>query len=156
MDTMETAVLAGGVALVAFVLWFFFGARKRTAAQVGDGGSDGTGEIGIVGVQVGEDLTLGEGKTFGDGIGGTSVRLRNETNEFRVERGVTREDFEGSIGGPAIEYDVFEIRIVLPHDTLDGFHEKFLRVETRSHYRYGEGFRSHLELAGRRLGRLAL
>ena len=38
MDTMEAAVLAGGVALIAFVLWFFFGARQRTAAQLGDGG----------------------------------------------------------------------------------------------------------------------
>ena len=38
MDTMEAAVLAGGVALIAFVLWFFFGARTRTAALVGDGG----------------------------------------------------------------------------------------------------------------------
>ena len=38
MDTMEAAVLAGGVALIAFVLWFFFGARTRTAAQLGDGG----------------------------------------------------------------------------------------------------------------------
>ena len=38
MDSVETAVLAGGIALIVFVLWFFFGARARTAADVGEGG----------------------------------------------------------------------------------------------------------------------
>ena len=38
MDTAEILVIIGGVALVAFVLWYFFGERERTAARVGAGG----------------------------------------------------------------------------------------------------------------------
>ena len=38
MDTAEIFVTAGGVALIAFILWFFFGPRKATAARVGGAG----------------------------------------------------------------------------------------------------------------------
>ena len=38
MDSTEIAVVLGGVALIAFVLWYFFGERERVAARtVGDG-----------------------------------------------------------------------------------------------------------------------
>ena len=32
MDTAEILVAVGGVALIAFILWFFFGAREATTA----------------------------------------------------------------------------------------------------------------------------
>ncbi|HEV2762336.1 MAG TPA: cupredoxin domain-containing protein [Pyrinomonadaceae bacterium] len=38
MDTAEILVIVGGVALVAFVLWYFFGERERTSARVVEGG----------------------------------------------------------------------------------------------------------------------
>ena len=38
MDSIETIVLVGGVAAVAFVLWYFFGPKQRVAAAVGDAG----------------------------------------------------------------------------------------------------------------------
>jgi plastocyanin domain-containing protein len=38
MDTSEIAVVVGGVAAIAFVLWYFFGPRERVAASVGTGG----------------------------------------------------------------------------------------------------------------------
>jgi plastocyanin domain-containing protein len=38
MDTSELIVLVGGVAAIAFVLWFFFGERERVEATVGVGG----------------------------------------------------------------------------------------------------------------------
>jgi plastocyanin domain-containing protein len=38
MDTAEIVVTAGGVALIGFILWFFFGPRKATAARVGGAG----------------------------------------------------------------------------------------------------------------------
>jgi plastocyanin domain-containing protein len=34
MDSIEIAVVAGGVAAVVFVLWYFFGERERAAAEV--------------------------------------------------------------------------------------------------------------------------
>lgn len=34
MDTTEIIVIIGGVAAIAFVLWYFFGEREATAAQV--------------------------------------------------------------------------------------------------------------------------
>ncbi|HEX8845434.1 MAG TPA: cupredoxin domain-containing protein [Pyrinomonadaceae bacterium] len=34
MDSIEIAVIIGGVILVAFVLWYFFGERERVAAKV--------------------------------------------------------------------------------------------------------------------------
>jgi plastocyanin domain-containing protein len=34
MDPMEIFVLGGGVALIAFVLWYFFGEREATAAEL--------------------------------------------------------------------------------------------------------------------------
>ena len=39
MDTMEILVVVGGVALIAFVLWYFFGERERAAAMVGESGT---------------------------------------------------------------------------------------------------------------------
>lgn len=33
MDTAQIAVTVGGVALVGFILWFFFGPRRATAAR---------------------------------------------------------------------------------------------------------------------------
>lgn len=38
MDTAQIAVTGGGVALIGFILWFFFGPRGATAARAGDGG----------------------------------------------------------------------------------------------------------------------
>ena len=38
MDTSEIFVLVGGVAAMAFVLWYFFGPQERVAAAVGSGG----------------------------------------------------------------------------------------------------------------------
>ncbi len=38
MDTAEIFVTIGGVALIAFILWFFFGPRTATAARVGGAG----------------------------------------------------------------------------------------------------------------------
>ena len=38
MDTTEIAVVIGGVALVGFVLWYFFGERERVGAKAGEGG----------------------------------------------------------------------------------------------------------------------
>lgn len=39
MDTSEILVIVGGVGAVAFVLWYFFGARQAVAATVGQGGA---------------------------------------------------------------------------------------------------------------------
>ncbi|MCY7376333.1 MAG: cupredoxin domain-containing protein, partial [Pyrinomonadaceae bacterium] len=39
MDTTEILVVIGGVALIAFVLWYFFGEREAAAATVGEGGT---------------------------------------------------------------------------------------------------------------------
>lgn len=39
MQPLEIAVLVGAVVLIALVLWFFFGTRKRTAAAVTDTGT---------------------------------------------------------------------------------------------------------------------
>lgn len=33
MDTAEILVTTGGVALIAFILWFFFGPKKPPAAR---------------------------------------------------------------------------------------------------------------------------
>lgn len=38
MDTTEILVLGGGIAAIAFVLWYFFGERERVAAQTGSTG----------------------------------------------------------------------------------------------------------------------
>ena len=38
MDTAQIAVTVGGVALVGFILWFFFGPRGATAARQTEGG----------------------------------------------------------------------------------------------------------------------
>jgi plastocyanin domain-containing protein len=38
MDTTEIVVIVGGVALIALVLWFFFGERESVAAVVTDEG----------------------------------------------------------------------------------------------------------------------
>ena len=38
MDATEIAVVAGGVAVILFVLWYFFGERERVAAEVGESG----------------------------------------------------------------------------------------------------------------------
>lgn len=38
MDSTEIAVVIGGIACVAFVLWYFFGERERVAATVGERG----------------------------------------------------------------------------------------------------------------------
>ena len=41
MDTTEIAVVVAGVALVALVLWYFFGERERVAARTsGDGAQE--------------------------------------------------------------------------------------------------------------------
>ena len=39
MDTTEILVIIGGVALIAFVLWYFFGEREAAAATIGSGGT---------------------------------------------------------------------------------------------------------------------
>ena len=39
MDTTEILVVLGGIALIAFVLWYFFGEREATAATVGESGA---------------------------------------------------------------------------------------------------------------------
>lgn len=44
MDPAELGVLAGGVLLTAFILWYFFGTREAVAA---DAGSSGVQEIKI-------------------------------------------------------------------------------------------------------------
>ena len=38
MDTTQWVVTVGGVALAAFILWFFFGPRAAVAAHAGAGG----------------------------------------------------------------------------------------------------------------------
>ncbi len=38
MDTAEIFVIVGAAALIAFVLWYFFGEREAVAASVTDGG----------------------------------------------------------------------------------------------------------------------
>ena len=38
MDASEILVLVGGVAAIAFVLWYFFGERRAVAAAVGEAG----------------------------------------------------------------------------------------------------------------------
>lgn len=38
MDSTEIIVVAGGVALIALTLWYFFGEREAIAATVGEGG----------------------------------------------------------------------------------------------------------------------
>lgn len=38
MDASEIAVVIGGIAAIAFVLWYFFGERKKTTAAVGERG----------------------------------------------------------------------------------------------------------------------
>lgn len=45
MDAAQIAVTAGGAALIALILWFFFGARRATAAR--DGGT-GVQEVEVV------------------------------------------------------------------------------------------------------------
>ncbi len=39
MDTTEILVVIGGVALIVFVLWYFFGEREAAAATVGESGT---------------------------------------------------------------------------------------------------------------------
>jgi plastocyanin domain-containing protein len=38
MDTAEIGVVVGGIAAIAFVLWYFFGEREATAATVDERG----------------------------------------------------------------------------------------------------------------------
>jgi plastocyanin domain-containing protein len=38
MDSTQIAVIVGGLAAIAFVLWYFFGERQRTAASVTEAG----------------------------------------------------------------------------------------------------------------------
>ncbi|MCE9565873.1 MAG: cupredoxin domain-containing protein [Planctomycetes bacterium] len=38
MDASEVSVIIGGIAAIAFVLWYFFGERERVAAIVDSGG----------------------------------------------------------------------------------------------------------------------
>jgi plastocyanin domain-containing protein len=38
MDSIEIGVMAGGVALIAFVLWYFFGERESVDAQTNESG----------------------------------------------------------------------------------------------------------------------
>ena len=38
MDATEIAVVSGGCALIAFVIWYFFGEREQVAAEVDVGG----------------------------------------------------------------------------------------------------------------------
>ena len=38
MDTSEIGVIVGGVALIAFILWYFFGEREKAVAAEGAGG----------------------------------------------------------------------------------------------------------------------
>lgn len=38
MDAMEIIVVIGGIGLIAFVLWYFFGEREATAAVVNETG----------------------------------------------------------------------------------------------------------------------
>ena len=38
MDTAEIIVVIGGIGLIAFVLWYFFGEREATAAVVNEAG----------------------------------------------------------------------------------------------------------------------
>ncbi len=38
MDAVEIAVVGGGIALIGFVLWYFFGERESVAANVSESG----------------------------------------------------------------------------------------------------------------------
>ena len=38
MDTVEILVVVGGAALIAFVLWYFFGEREQVAAEANESG----------------------------------------------------------------------------------------------------------------------
>jgi plastocyanin domain-containing protein len=39
MDMMEILVLIGGIALIALVLWYFFGEREQVAAETSESGT---------------------------------------------------------------------------------------------------------------------
>lgn len=39
MDATEISVTIGGISLIAFVLWYFFGEREAVAAKIGNGGT---------------------------------------------------------------------------------------------------------------------
>ena len=38
MDTTEILIVIGGISLIIFVVWYFFGEREQVAAVVGEGG----------------------------------------------------------------------------------------------------------------------
>lgn len=38
MDSIEIGVIVGGVALIGFVLWYFFGEREKVAASIAESG----------------------------------------------------------------------------------------------------------------------
>jgi plastocyanin domain-containing protein len=38
MDSIEIAVIAGGIGSIAFVIWYFFGERERVTASAGESG----------------------------------------------------------------------------------------------------------------------
>ena len=38
MDSIEIAVIAGGICSIAFVIWYFFGERESVAASTGESG----------------------------------------------------------------------------------------------------------------------
>jgi len=38
MDTTEIIVIVGGIGLIGFVFWYFFGERKRIAVETGESG----------------------------------------------------------------------------------------------------------------------
>jgi plastocyanin domain-containing protein len=38
MDASEIGVILGGIAVIGFILWYFFGERAKVAAQVGSSG----------------------------------------------------------------------------------------------------------------------
>jgi plastocyanin domain-containing protein len=38
MDAIETGVMVGGVAAIAFVIWYFFGPREKVTASVSEAG----------------------------------------------------------------------------------------------------------------------
>lgn len=38
MDAAQISVTVGGMGVIGFILWFFFGPRAATAARAGDGG----------------------------------------------------------------------------------------------------------------------
>ncbi len=55
MDASEIGVLVGGIALIAFILWYFFGEREKVVAQMAEGGVQEIRPGDVVYIEPGEE-----------------------------------------------------------------------------------------------------